>query len=74
MAKVPLANGMSTSRSINFELGFGVCLYRTKTVLVLPATPLIERLKSSTEIHNFQIFLILALALTPALYTKNTVD
>ena len=26
MAKVPLANGISTSRSMNFELGFGVCL------------------------------------------------
>ena len=26
LAKVPLANGISTSRSINFELGFGVCL------------------------------------------------
>ena len=25
MAKVPLAHGISTSRSMNFELGFGVC-------------------------------------------------
>ena len=30
LAKVPLANGISTSRSINFELGFGVCLNGTR--------------------------------------------
>ena len=35
--KVPLAHGISTSRSMNFELGFGVCLNKTKINLGLPA-------------------------------------
>ena len=30
---------------MNFELGFGVCLYKTKTVLGLLAKLLIERLE-----------------------------
>ena len=33
-SKVPLAHGISTSsRSMNFELGFGVCLNMTKIIL-----------------------------------------
>ena len=48
--KVPLAHGISTSRSMNFELGFGVCLgNKIKIMLGLSAKPLIERLRSSTE-------------------------
>ena len=75
MAMVPLANGISTSRSMNFELGFGVCLNRTKIILGVPAKSLIERSRSSTEylLINFQIFLTLTLTLTPTLYIKNTV-
>ena len=53
LAKVPLANGISTSRSVNFELGFGVCLYKTEIILGLPAETLIERLRSSTEYLTF---------------------
>ena len=49
LTKVPLAHGISTPRSMNFELGFGVCLNKTKIMLGLPAKPLIERLRSSTE-------------------------
>ena len=49
-----LAHGISTSRSMNFELGFGVCLYKTKISLCLPAKPLIERLRSSTEYLIFK--------------------
>ena len=49
LAKVPLAHGISTSRSMNFELGFGVCLNKTKIMLGLPAKLLVERLRSSTE-------------------------
>ena len=53
LAEVPLANGISTSRSIKFELGFGVCLYKTEIILGLPAKPLIERSRSSTEYSIF---------------------
>ena len=54
LAKVPLAHGISTPRSMNFELGFGVCLNKTKVMLGLPAKPLIERLRSSTEYLIFK--------------------
>ena len=33
----------STPRSMNFELGFGVCLNKTKIILCFSAKPLIER-------------------------------
>ena len=59
---------------MNFELGFGVCLYKTKINLGLPAKPLIERLiKVVNGILNFQIFLTLTLTQNLTLYTKNTV-
>ena len=72
----PSGNGISISRSMNLELGFGVCLYRTKIILGLPAKPLPignRALKVINGILNFYIFLTQTLTLTLTLYTKNTV-
>ena len=54
LTKVPLAHGISTSRSMNFELGFGVCLHKTKIMLCFSAKQLIGRLRSSTEYLIFK--------------------
>ena len=54
LTKVPLAHGISTPRSMNFELGFGVCLYKTEIILGFSAKLLIERLRSSTEYLIFK--------------------
>ena len=73
MAKVPLAHGISTSRSMNFELGFGVCLNRTKIIPGFLSKAANRAFKAVNEILYFQISLTLTLTLTLTLYTKNTV-
>ena len=56
---------------MNFELGFGVCLYKTQNHTWFTGKATNGAFKVINGILNYQIFLTLTLTLT--LYTKNTV-